>query len=225
MLTTDWGDQGHLQHLPISEPGLAYAAAVSWGYDRNVDLDLAATLSSVVYADPTGEIGAALHELGDLHLAITPQFPNISTLVMHLYFPQIPLGHSFTRGITIAELDDVELRLAEVRGRLSRAAPARADGELVVRELENAVDLVTLLVRDAKLRLSGDGSLASIPADARAELAETLQVVTEEHGALWLTRNRPGGLRESHAWLENLQHAYETGAADPGWSGPRWLNG
>src|SRR5262249_25027221 len=30
MLTTDWGDMGHLQYLPISEPGLAFAAAMSW---------------------------------------------------------------------------------------------------------------------------------------------------------------------------------------------------
>ncbi|MCU1456048.1 MAG: glycoside hydrolase, family 20 [Actinomycetia bacterium] len=225
MLTTDWGDQGHLQHLPISEPGLAYAAAVSWGYDRNADVDLAATVSSVVYADPTGELGVALQELGDLHLAITPQFPNISTLVMHLYYPQIPLGHSFTRGVTTAELDDVAGRLAVVRGRLARATPARSDSELVLRELENAVDLVALLVRDAQLRLGGDGSLASIPEAARLELAADLRVVTDEHRDLWLTRHRPGGLADSHAWLENLRLAYEQGFADPSWSGPRWLNG
>lgn len=224
MLTTDWGDQGHLQHLPISEPGLAYAAAVSWAYDANVGIDLAATVSAVVYADASGELGAALYELGDLHLAITPQFPNISTLVMHLYYPQIPLGHSFTRGVTPAELDDVAVRLGDVRGRLARATPARADGEIVVRELENAVDLVALLVRDAQLRLAGDGLLGSVPDDARAELADTLQVVADEHREIWLLRNRPGGLADSHAWLDNLRRAYETGVADPTWSGPRWLN-
>ena len=29
LLNTDWGDMGHLQYLPVSEPGFAYGAAVS----------------------------------------------------------------------------------------------------------------------------------------------------------------------------------------------------
>ena len=33
-LNTDWGDQGHLQQSMISEPALAYGAAVSWCLGR-----------------------------------------------------------------------------------------------------------------------------------------------------------------------------------------------
>ena len=39
-LNTDWGDQGHLQQPVVSEPGLAYGAAVSWCLATNADLDL-----------------------------------------------------------------------------------------------------------------------------------------------------------------------------------------
>ena len=28
---TDWGDMGHLQYLPVSYPGLVYAASGMWG--------------------------------------------------------------------------------------------------------------------------------------------------------------------------------------------------
>ena len=41
-LNTDWGDHGHLQQLPISDPGFAYGAAVSWCLEANADIDLAA---------------------------------------------------------------------------------------------------------------------------------------------------------------------------------------
>ena len=35
LLNTDWGDRGHLQQLPISDPGFAFGAAVSWCLDAN----------------------------------------------------------------------------------------------------------------------------------------------------------------------------------------------
>src|SRR5205807_6419549 len=110
-LNTDWGDQGHLQHLPVSEPGFAYGAAVSWCVDTNRDIDLAAALSAHAYRDPSGELGAAVHQLADLHTLIESQFPNMSTLVAHLYFPQMQVGRTFTEGLTTRELDAVEAAL------------------------------------------------------------------------------------------------------------------
>src|ERR1700682_1888487 len=41
-LNTDWGDRGHLQQLPISDPGFAYGAAVSWCLESSGALDLGA---------------------------------------------------------------------------------------------------------------------------------------------------------------------------------------
>ena len=35
--------------------------------------------------DPTGALAEVILALGDLHLAVTPQFPNMSALVMNLY--------------------------------------------------------------------------------------------------------------------------------------------
>ena len=76
----------------ISEPGLAYGAAVSWCLEANGDLDLGAALSTHVFDDPTGALADAVLALGDAHLLVTPQFPNMSTLVMNLYYPQLPVG-------------------------------------------------------------------------------------------------------------------------------------
>ena len=52
-----------------------------------------------------------------------------------------------------------------------------------------------------------------------AELAGRLDALIVRHRALWLARNRPGGLVDSAAWLENLGAAYRTGAPDPEWGG------
>ena len=82
-----------------------------------------------------------------------------------------------------------------------------------------SIDLVELLVRDARCRLHGDGTLGSVAESDRVDLARDLRAITERYRDLWLQRNRPGGLVDSVAWLENLQTAYETGRPDPAWGG------
>jgi hypothetical protein len=218
-LNTDWGDNGHLQQPVVSEPGLAYGAAVSWCLETNADLDLHEALSAHVFLDPSGALADAVLALGDLHLAVTPQFPNMSALVMNLYYPQLPVGRSLTKGLTTAEVDVVEARLDEVRGLVARATPGRADAVRLVDEVEFSLDLVALLMRDLQARLAVDGHIGSVPAEQRDALGRDLDGVTERYRWLWLERNRPGGMDDSVAWLSNLGAAYSSGRPDPNWGG------
>ena len=95
----------------------------------------------------------------------------------------------------------------------------RADGALLVSEVVFGADLVALLVRDARARFAGDGTLSSVPAGARDGLAAELDELTGRYRTLWLSRNRPGGLNDSLAWLDNLRDAYRTGRPSPTWGG------
>ncbi len=216
-LNTDWGDLGHLQYLPISDPGLAFGAAVSWCLESNRELDLGAALSAHAYDDPTGELAAGLLALGDVHRAITPQVPNISALVAHGFWPQLQLGRGFTKGFDSRELDSVEEILTDANARINRSQPRRADGALIKDELRNGSALVGILTRDARARLLVDGTLGQVDLPARDALAGGLAPVIAEHRRLWLARNRPGGLDDSLAWLEHLLSCYETGETPSNW--------
>ena len=79
--------------------------------------------------------------------------------------------------------------------------------------------MLELLTDDARARLAGDSTLRSIPRPQRDDFARRLTELTNQHRALWLARNRPGGLVDSVAWLDNLRAAYETGQPDPTWGG------
>jgi hypothetical protein len=218
-LNTDWGDCGHMQQSVISEPGLAYGAAVSWCLESNADVDLAASLSTHVFDDPTGGLADAVLALGDAHLLVGPQFPNMSTLVANLYFPQFPVGRGLTAGLGAEQLDAVDRCLLAAREAVSSAQPRRADGRLLVDEVVFSIDLVGLLVRDMRARLRGDGTMSSVPAGERAQLRGELDALVPRYRALWLARNRPGGLDDSLTWIANLRTAYETGIPDPTWGG------
>jgi len=131
-LNTDWGDLGHLQYLPVSEPGFAYGAAVAWCLDANRDLDLAAALDAHAFDDPERELGGALLALGDAYRGVVPNMWNMSVLTMHLYFPQLQLGRTFSDGLAIDDLLGVEQALADAVDRLRRSRPRRSDGALVI---------------------------------------------------------------------------------------------
>jgi hexosaminidase len=217
-LNTDWGDLGHLQQPVISEPGLAYGAAVSWCLAANGDLDLGAALSTHVFGDSTGALADAVLALGDAHLLVTPQFPNMSALVMNLYYPQLPVGRGLTAGLTSAELDAVDACLDGARA-AARARPDRSDARQLIDETLFSVDLVGLLTDDARARLRGDGSLGSVTAEERARLGARLDALADRYRVLWNSRNRPGGLTDSLGWLHNLRAAYASGRPDPRWGG------
>jgi hexosaminidase len=224
MLTTDWGDMGHHQQPVVSEPGLAAAAAFSWCVEshRHFGLDdLAAALDVHSFDDDAGALGAALVSLGRIPRMITPQVPNMSALVFQILLPQWKVGRGATRGLSTEDLDAVDATLDGVAESADRARPRRADGDLVCDELRATVGVLRLATSDARLRLAGDGSLASVAASDRARLGRALDAVVADHRRLWAAAFRPGGLDDSVAWFDHLGDCYRTGEADPGWFGPQ----
>jgi hypothetical protein len=145
----------------------------------------------------------------------------MATIVLHLYFPQLTVGRGLTRGITVDQLDRLAEHLADAGALARTSTSARADANQLTRELEWSADMVTLTTHDARARVQGDGTISSIDEGTRNKLAARLADLTSEHRALWLARNRPGGLDDSVAWLGNLYAAYTSGQPDPNWGGWR----
>jgi hypothetical protein len=227
ILTTDWGDMGHHQQPVISEPGFATAAAFSWCVEAHAGLglgELAEMLDVHVFDDPSGSLGTALVDLGRIARLVTPQIPNMSALVFSVLLPQWRVGHGATRGLSGDDLDTVDAVLDEVMAGAGRGRPGREGNEAgrggSMDEIRATVGLLRLATADARLRLAGDGSLASVDAGDRAGLGQALEVVTAEHRRLWTEKFRPGGLEDSVAWFDHLGDCYRTGETDRSWFGP-----
>lgn len=223
MLVTDWGDFGHHQTLPICQPGLAAGAAFAWCAGSNRTLDAAAIgrfLSATVYEDPGAGLGAALVGLGDVHRQMPLPAPNMSSLVLHLYLPQLAVGSGFTTGLSPEILDRIDETIQRSRSAVSSARPGSREGQRAAGELELTCRFGLLAARDARERIGVGGKLEDVPPAARARLAEDLDAIIARHRETWTVRDRPGGLDESCRWLEHLRSCYETGTAPANWAGP-----
>jgi hypothetical protein len=213
LLNTDWGDRGHLQQLPVSDPGFAYGAALSWCRETNRGIDVAAALSAHCYADPTGGIGKAVVAMGDAHRLVQPQLINESILAMPVYHPTAVVGRGASGGLTEEDLERVAATVEQAAddARTGAAASGRADAARLGDELHHTSELLLHCGRDQRARLRAGGRLSDVAADTRAELAASLDGLIEQHRELWLARNRGGGLSDSVALLAELRAAYDVG--------------
>jgi hexosaminidase len=207
-LNTDWGDNGHIQPLPVSYLGFLLGAGVSWNASVAANpgaVDLAALLDVHAFRDGAGVMGRIACDLGNAYLQTGSKVHNVSALFALVVFPDQTLPSGQTAGITKAHLEKTLVYIDEVTRPLGEARMERADASLIVDELGWAKDVLTFACHFGIARLeAGEGAkVSTIPEAKRADLAQRLAPLITRHREIWLRRNRPGGLDDSAARLEH----------------------
>ncbi|HSV12755.1 MAG TPA: family 20 glycosylhydrolase [Tepidisphaeraceae bacterium] len=177
-LITDWGDNGHLQYLPVSYLGFAAGAAFSWCLESNRDIDLIAALNAHAFVDPTAVLGRVACDLGNVYRVCPKNNVNGSALFRVLVPP--PNDANPKRHLTAADLEAVSAAI-------DRAIAPLSDAGLIPDEFRNAA---AMLRHAIALAGGASGGVKAAPG-----------AIIGEHRRLWLLRNRPGGLADSAARL------------------------
>jgi hypothetical protein len=220
-LMTDWGDFGHLQWWPFSWPGIVAGGELSWCgvqllASYNLDV-LKQSISQVVYPKTAKslQLSDILLSVSDVNSKIKCQFPNLSTLALSLYLPQLHTGSGLTTNLELSDIDNCLEILEDNRVKLNQVEIS-ADLE----QLRCGIELMELILRDNKYRLNSTGHIKDVPTKLRKSLSEELAELITKHRQFWSQSYQIGGITESLEWLKNLHKTYETGFADPNWSGP-----
>lgn len=201
-LNTDWGDGGHWQYLPVSYLGFAAGAALSWCVKANRDQDWPVVLDVHVFEDKAGVMGGLAYDLGNTYLRTGHQIGNGSILNTIL---KTPWSQSLPEGVTEAALSNAKGWIDGVMSHLPQARMACRDGRLIAREFGNAARMLHhacdrgIAVRRGETAQGG----------TRGQLAESMRGIVSEHRALWLARNREGGLADSVKVLGERLAEYE----------------
>ena len=206
LLTTDWGDHGHLQPLPVSYLGLLLGAGFSWNVasaERAGEIDVAGLLDRHAFADPTRSLGAVARDLGNAYRVAGSLRTNASVLFWALIKPERLFEPP---GVTRESLERTLEFVERASQPLAAARPALSDGPLLRDELSWARDVLRFACRLGIERagLGDRDALGSLRNPVRAALALELRKIIERHRALWHARNRPGGLADSAGRLEQL---------------------
>ncbi len=202
-LNTAWGDRGHWDPLPMSYLGFAYGAALSWCAETNAFDPTLQALSLHAFEDETGEAARALADLGNVYRLIQQPRQNGSPLWDAFWsdLPQLRADEVTEERIGGA-LDGVRCALE----RFESAPIGAADSDLLRLEARYAAGML----EHGCLRLAAANGI-SVPAGLHVTpqtLREHLEQRLDEFRAVWLARNRVGGLLDSQRRLLQLVQEY-----------------
>jgi hexosaminidase len=208
-LNTDWGDNGHMQPLPVSYLGFLVGAGLSWNSAHAADthgLDIPGLLDVHAFRDRAGVMGRLAYDLGNAYLHNGARIQNNSALFLLLLFAEHPLLYPLIEGMNIEGLEKTLAFVDQAMASLPAARMERSDADLIVEEFAWVADMLRLAcsLGIARLQAGPDAPLDAVPAKTRASLADQLRLLIQHHRQLWLRRNRPGGLDDSAARLERI---------------------
>jgi hypothetical protein len=185
-LHTHWGDNGHPQTWATALPGLLLAANASWNPDAD-EPALADSLDILCFKDPSMNLGKAAVALGELDGVLDIPIPNRSFLFLAFHLPPEGLA-SRLPSLTDRKLEAGRQCLDSAREHIEKAAPQTDEGTLCCNELLLAHDMARYALE--RLRRIRDNASLDPLQTVKMELKERF-------AAVWLKRNRPGGLEES----------------------------
>ncbi len=206
---TDWGDLGDWEPITVSYSGYAYGAALSWSVEKNQGIDLAGVLSKFAFDDQANIMGQLMYDLGNAYKVGDVIIHNSSWFGRLLQLSDWNIAQK-APGLTVEKIHELENYVDRVTASLNQAQIQRGDADTIVAETKQVVRLihhacdlgVTLLNTENK-------TIAEIPLETRQKLALDMKEIMENQKALWLIRNRPGGLKDSVERMENKINAYE----------------
>jgi hypothetical protein len=196
-LNTDWGDNGHVQALPVSFLGFAAGAALSWCLDANGESDFSRELDAHVFRDHAGIMGTLVRDLGNTYTRAGPLEHNGSALFT-VMLGRGPADES--RPLSAAAIAEAREWVDASASGLHEARMERPDAALILDEYANTVRLLHHACDHARALL--EGTLDDSRAMARAH--DELRLAIAEYRRLWVRRNRIGGLADSVRRLEKL---------------------
>jgi hexosaminidase len=109
-------------------------------------------------------------------------------------------------GVEAAHFDATLAYLQQLDVELASTKPGSEESRRTRAELAWASDLLKAACHIGKARLSigFDQPLSKLDPATRETLASELGPLVERHRALWLVRNRPGGLKDSAGQIERV---------------------
>jgi hypothetical protein len=225
MLTTDWGDFGHYQHLGLSWHGYVFGAAQGWTGGITDDRSFDAALGPLFLGPGHQSILQAINQLARTNDLPGVHHPNRTHTVLALF--DEPLT-----GATVEGEDALPAETLSEMQALAESAAATCDTqahghprEQTLREMASAARLTAYAARKTSLAQEIRASLREMSAhpevvEAKAQLLRRfglalqaldaeLEELRAEWEALWLARARRSEIHVVLGYFASLRTRYQ----------------
>ncbi len=203
VLTTEWGDNGHMQPLAAAYLGLLYGAAMSWSPTTGAPANLARALSLHAFDDPSGVTGQAMYDLGNAYTVSGAQTRN-GTIPAQMFALPVESDWPVHRARP-GGFDETSDFIRDTAARIDPALMRRPDAQIVADEILCAAEMAGVGAAIAATKqMRADGAASSRVSRGFVRAAKRIDRVLPEYERIWLERSRPGGMRDSTARLRTL---------------------
>lgn len=207
VLTTDWGDNGHLQYLPWSYIGFAYLSQTTWSQEYDDFSDLSAFLNFAVLGDFSNQLAQAMIELSKYNDLETTYVYNGTTAFQSVMYvdPTDRFPFEMRKNAHAQLIKQNPLSLESLKKLQNSIASfdqvihsLRLNDPLLKQELIQTSNLLRLGIL-VNTYINYEDSIE------KGELLKLLNLIIEIHPKLWLSRNKSGGLNRSLSRLQMLK--------------------
>lgn len=198
-LLTDWGDNGHHQHLPFSMIGLGYAASLGWNLSQDIKIDeLLRDLNMHIFKTKF-PIAENVYNLGLIYKNIKLRLHNMSP-----YFMTVVLPHKvseYTTKIDDEDIKNTEKAIESVNKTIQNLSEFAAKMDthmerMTVLQIINNAEMLALGMKLLVL-IKQNTDISLIADDKKIYLKQKLEQIIEQYKNLWSILNRAGGLNYS----------------------------
>lgn len=193
VLTTDWGDNGHVQHLPLSWIGYSYSAHLSW---NTTDLDIQELLDAIdkhIFESKNIDFSLSkmIYELGTVYSKL-PYTPNGTPFFYAFIYPESAIKNWDAE--MLKQLKDVSDRIDEIKEKLASCTEEKILS--ICEQVINNISFAQIGLALIKLILKYE-DIWKIPESEWNKLVEEFYKTIDEYKNIWNKYNRSGGLEES----------------------------
>ncbi|WP_041083879.1 beta-N-acetylhexosaminidase [Thermotoga profunda] len=205
-LLTDWGDNGHHQHLPFSMIGLGYAASLGWNLSKNLMNDeLLEEINTHVFKTRL-PIAESVYNLGAIYKHIKLKLHNTSPYFISLVFP-----HRISKYLNEINDEDIkntkdaiEIVNTTIHNLSEFMARTKSESEKVtILQIINNAEMLALGM-ESLILIKQNGNISLIPEERKTYLKQKLEQIAEQYRTLWSILNRKGGLNYSVEKLSQI---------------------
>ncbi|MCM8824547.1 MAG: family 20 glycosylhydrolase [Candidatus Omnitrophica bacterium] len=206
-LITDWGDNGHLQYLPVSYIGFGAGAGLSWCLKSNLNMPIEETIGLFAFDDASFNTGYLAYELGNVSTTTGISVSNASPLFLVLIEPILnQKAHRYpitTLWMRKKGIKNAEKQIEKALHYAGKLRIKNNEESLVRNEFENAARLLKHSCKKGMIIID-TYTRGKIPTrNVLKKMIDDVEQIIHEHKKLWLKRNKPGGLEEGVELLRN----------------------